>query len=134
MPNQTLRFGKLEQPIFQDLVRCSVWGHCVSLISLRFLGYVEHWNFVGNPCVILLDRATCLHLRLNIKYISSTWACIMLILTTSFLFDFMWVATFDLAFTFTFRRLWLGVLHTVWSIFTFDLQVTSYLDSIVIDT
>jgi hypothetical protein len=24
--------------------------HCVSLISLNFLGFVEHWDFVGNPC------------------------------------------------------------------------------------
>jgi hypothetical protein len=87
--------------------KCSVWGHYVLFISLGFLGHVEHWGFIDNPCVIPLDRATCLHSRLNIKYISSIWSCTMLILVTLFLFDFMRVATFDLALTFTLRRMWL---------------------------
>jgi hypothetical protein len=81
----------------------SVWCHYISLISLRFLGYDEHWDFVGNPYGIPLDRVTCLHLRLNIKYISTTWACTMLTLTASFLFDFVRVATFDIALTLTLR-------------------------------
>jgi hypothetical protein len=63
----------------------SVWGNCVSLISLGFLDYVEHWDFVGNPCGIPLDRAASLHSRSNIKYISSTRACAILILAISFL-------------------------------------------------
>jgi hypothetical protein len=52
----------------------SVCGHCVSLISLGYLGFCWAWDFVDNLCSILLDRATYLYPRLNIKYISSTWA------------------------------------------------------------
>jgi hypothetical protein len=55
----------------------------VSLISLGFLGFVQSWDFVGNPCGIPLNRAACIHSRLNIKYISSTWDCTLLIVATS---------------------------------------------------
>jgi hypothetical protein len=61
----------------------SVCDYCVSLISLKILGFVEYWDFVSNSYGIPLDRATCLQSRLNIKYISSTWVYTMLIVTTS---------------------------------------------------
>jgi hypothetical protein len=54
----------------------SVCGHCVSLISLGYLVFCWAWDFVDNLCSIPLDRAAYLYSRLNIKYISSTWACI----------------------------------------------------------
>jgi hypothetical protein len=50
----------------------SMYDHCVSLISFGVLCYIEHWNFISNLCGIPLVIAACLHLKLNIKYISST--------------------------------------------------------------
>jgi hypothetical protein len=73
------------------------------LISLGFLVYVEHWDFVGNPYGVPLNRAAYLHSRLNIKYICSTWACTIFFVATSFLFHFMTVATLGLALALTLR-------------------------------
>jgi hypothetical protein len=53
----------------------SVCGHCVSLISLGYLGFCWAWDFIYNLCSIPLDRAAYLYSILNIKYISLTWAC-----------------------------------------------------------
>jgi hypothetical protein len=53
----------------------SVCGYCVSLISLGYLGFCWEWDFIDNLCSIPLDRATYLYPKLNLKYISSTWAC-----------------------------------------------------------
>jgi hypothetical protein len=77
--NRTIQF-----PWFSEM--WSVCVHYISPISLGFLGYIEHWDFVGNPCGIPLDRATWLHSRLNIKYISSTWTFTTLIVATSLSF------------------------------------------------
>jgi hypothetical protein len=112
----------------------SVCGHCVSLISLGYLDFCWAWDFIDNLCSIPLDRATYLYSILNIKYISSTWACTRWMLPLHLFFDFMRVATLDLVLALTLRRLWLGILQTIWSISTFDLQITLYLDSIKIDT
>jgi hypothetical protein len=53
----------------------SMCDHCVSLISFKYLGFYWAWDFVDNLCSIPLDRATYIYSRLNIKYISSIWAC-----------------------------------------------------------
>jgi hypothetical protein len=50
-----------------------------------------------------LDSTVFLKSRLNIKYISLTLACTMLILITLFLFDFMRVGTFDFDLVLTLR-------------------------------
>jgi hypothetical protein len=52
----------------------SVYGHCVSLISLEYLGFYWAWDFIDNLCSITLDRSANLYSRINIKYISSAWA------------------------------------------------------------
>jgi hypothetical protein len=52
----------------------SVCDHYVSLISLGYLVFCWALDFIDNLCSIPLDRATYLYSRLNIKYISSTWA------------------------------------------------------------
>jgi hypothetical protein len=85
-PNWMPQFEKPKHLVFPGLVRCGACDHCVSLISLRFLAYVEQWDFVGNPCGIPLNRMLCQYSRLNIKYISSTWACTSLVVATSLLF------------------------------------------------
>jgi hypothetical protein len=74
-PNWALQFGKPDQ-IFSSSVRCwvCVCDHCVSLISLGYLGFCWAWDFVGNLYSIPLDRAAYLYSKLNIKCISSTWA------------------------------------------------------------
>jgi hypothetical protein len=77
--------------------------HCVSLISLNFLAYVKHLDFIDNSCNIPLNRVLYLHSRLNIKYISSTLACTILIVATLFLFDFMMVDTLDIVLSLTLR-------------------------------
>jgi hypothetical protein len=82
-------------------VEC-MWLLCFTHLTW-FLGYVKYWDFIGNPYCIPLNRAVCLYSRLNIKYISSTWACTRLIVVTSLSFDFMRIATCDLALVLTFR-------------------------------
>jgi hypothetical protein len=70
-------------------MRC-VCDHYVSLISLGYLGFCCAWDFVNNVCSISLDRAVYLYLRLNIKYISFTWACTRWLLSL-YLFLTSWV-------------------------------------------
>jgi hypothetical protein len=77
-----------------------VWPLCFSHPTW-VLGYVEHWDLVGNSCGIPPNRAAHLYLRLNIKYNSSTWACTILIVATLSLFDIMRISTLDLALALT---------------------------------
>jgi hypothetical protein len=65
--------GPSDFPCFSEMR--SVCGHYVSLISLGYLAFCWAWDFVDNLYSIPLDRVAYLYSRLNIKYISSTWAC-----------------------------------------------------------
>jgi hypothetical protein len=106
---------------------CSVWGHCVSLISLDFLGNVSiEILLVIHVVSLLIERQPILMIKYKINsfnlslhnieschFISfwlyegcHTWSCLGI--------DSL--------------RLWLRVLHTIWSIFTFGIQVTSFFD------
>jgi hypothetical protein len=68
----------------------------------------------------------------NIKITSSTWACINIESCHFTSFDFMMVANLILIWHWLFEDVTWSTPH-VWSIYTFGIQVTSFLDSIKID-
>jgi hypothetical protein len=66
--NWTLRFGKLECLIFSSSTICSVWGHYISLISLKFLCYVSiETLLVIHVVSLLIERQHILKIKYKIN-------------------------------------------------------------------
>jgi hypothetical protein len=98
--NRTVRFGKQNIRFFPGFCeRWSVWGHCVSLISLGVFGYVSIETLLAIHVVSLLIEQLPI---LKVKYKNNIFILrLHILIGTSSLFYFMRVGTFDLVLTLT---------------------------------